>query len=56
LFNTGPIQFLGGLQASINVPPKSLQSLYGKAPMSGQIYVEIRPHLMQHKTHSMHRM
>jgi hypothetical protein len=56
LFNAGPIQFLGGLQASINMPPKSLQSLYGKAPMSGQIYVEIRPHLMRHESHSMHEM
>ena len=56
LFNIGPIQLLGGIQTSINVPPKSLQNLYGKAPMSAQVYVEIRPHLMQHKTHDMQGM
>jgi len=53
LFDIGPIQFLGGIQTSINVPPKSLQSLYGKAPMSGQVYVQFRPRLMIHKTHEM---
>ncbi|TKK69931.1 hypothetical protein FC093_07600 [Ilyomonas limi] len=56
LFNVGPIEFLAGLQASVNVPPKSLQSLYGKAPMSGQIYLDIRPHLMKHTMHDMHSM
>ena len=56
LFNAGPIQFLGGLQTSVNVPPKGLQSLYGKAPMSGQVYLEIRPRLMMHKTHDMQGM
>ena len=47
LFAFGLFELLGGLQASVNVPPPSLQSLYGKAPMSGQVYVEIRPKLMK---------
>jgi hypothetical protein len=46
LFYAGPVEFLGGLQASINFPPQSLKSLYGNAPMSGQIYILVRPKLM----------
>lgn len=53
LFDAGPIEFLGGLQTSLNMPPKRLQGLYGKAPMSGQIYVELRPHLMRKTHHAM---
>ncbi len=48
LFTAGPIAFLGGLHASVNVPPAALQNLYGKAPVSGQGYLEIRPRLMMH--------
>ena len=47
LFGLGAFELIGGFQSSVNVPPPSLQSLYGKAPMSGQIYVEIRPKLMK---------
>ncbi len=47
LISFGKFELIGGLQSSINLPPPSLQSLYGKAPMSGQIYVEIRPKLMK---------
>ena len=48
LFNTGPIEFLGGVQTSINFPPKSLQSLYGNTPMAGEVYIQVRPKLMMH--------
>jgi hypothetical protein len=48
LFNTGPIEFIGGVQASINFPPKSLQSLYGNTPMAGEVYIQVRPKLMKH--------
>lgn len=48
LFKTGPIEFIGGVQSSINFPPKSLQSLYGNTPMAGEIYLQIRPKLMMH--------
>ncbi len=47
LFSFGKFELIGGLQSSVNLPPPSLQNLYGKAPMSGQIYVEIRPKLMK---------
>lgn len=47
LFSLGKFEWIGGLQSSVNLPPPSLQSLYGKAPMSGQIYIEIRPKLMK---------
>ena len=47
LFTLGKFELIGGLQSSVNLPPSSLQNLYGKAPMSGQIYVEIRPKLMK---------
>ncbi len=47
LFGFGAFELIGGLQTSVNVPPPSLQSLYGKAPMSGQVYIEIRPKLMK---------
>lgn len=47
LLTLGKWELIGGLQSSVNIPPLSLQSLYGKAPMSGQIYIEIRPRLMK---------
>lgn len=49
LFYAGPAEFLGGLQASVNIPPNSLQSLYGNTPLSGQVYIQVRPKLMMHK-------
>jgi len=54
LFNAGPIEFLGGAQASINFPPNSLQNLYGNMPMAGEVYLQLRPKLMmQHMGHKM---
>jgi hypothetical protein len=49
LFRAGKIEFLGGIQTSINFPPNSLQSLYGNTPMAGEVYIEIRPKLMVHE-------
>ncbi len=48
LFTARPIEFWGGVQASLNVPPNNLQGLYGKSPMSGQVYLQIRPKLIMH--------
>ncbi|MEO6151420.1 MAG: hypothetical protein ABIN95_11190 [Mucilaginibacter sp.] len=48
LFKAGPVEFVGGVQASVNITPKKLQYLYGDAPVSGQIYIQIRPVLMKH--------
>ena len=47
LFSLGKWEIIGGLQSSVNVAPPSLQGLYGKAPISGQVYIEIRPGLMK---------
>ncbi|WP_228085284.1 hypothetical protein [Mucilaginibacter sp. JRF] len=48
LFKTGPIEYIGGIQASINLAPEKLHPLYGNTPMSGQVYLQIRPGLMNH--------
>ena len=45
LFAVGKIDLLAGLQLSVNVPPASLQNLYGKVPLAGQVYLQIRPGL-----------
>ena len=45
LFTLGPIDLLLGAQLSLNLPPSSLQNLYGNAPMGGQVYLQIRPGL-----------
>lgn len=48
LFYAVPIELVGGVQASINFSPQSLQSLYGKTPMAAEVYISIRPKLMRH--------
>ena len=48
LFYAGKIEFLAGVQASINFPPGSLQHLYGNTPMAGEVYIQLRPKLMMH--------
>jgi hypothetical protein len=48
LFYAGKIEFLAGVQTSINFPPNSLQGLYGNTPMAGEVYIELRPRLMMH--------
>lgn len=45
LFSVGPIDLLVGTQLSVNLPPPSLQSLYGNLPLAGQVYLQIRPGL-----------
>ncbi|GAA4320722.1 hypothetical protein GCM10023149_20150 [Mucilaginibacter gynuensis] len=49
LFKTGPLEYVGGLQASVNLPAGDLKPLYGNSPISGQVYIQIRPMLMKHK-------
>ena len=56
LFTAASIEVVGGVQASVNVPPSSLQNLYGKAPMSGQVYIEIRPRLAMDNMSKMRNM
>ena len=45
LFAVGAIDLLAGLQISANVPPSTLHNLYGKLPLAGQVYLQIRPRL-----------
>jgi len=45
LFTAGKIEVLGGLQATLNIPPSSLKNLYGNLPMAGEVYLQIRPRL-----------
>jgi len=45
LFTITSIDLLAGTQLSVNIPPPSLHSLYGKTPLAGQIYLQIRPAL-----------
>ncbi|WP_199560884.1 hypothetical protein [Mucilaginibacter hurinus] len=48
LFKMGPVELIGGVQASVNFSPTRLHSLYGRAPVSGQVYIQLRPALMKH--------
>jgi hypothetical protein len=48
LFKTGWVEYVGGVQASVNFAPDGLHPLYGSTPISGQVYIQIRPQLMKH--------
>jgi hypothetical protein len=43
LFRIGKLVVAGGGQATLNKPPAVLQGLYGKMPMSGELYLHIYP-------------
>jgi hypothetical protein len=43
----GKIDLLAGGQLSVNAAPSSLNPLYGNLPMSGQIYLQLRPSLLK---------
>ncbi len=45
LFGIGVIDVVGGVQTSLNLPPQSLKVLYGNSPMSGEVYLQVRPRL-----------
>lgn len=40
-----------GIQGTVNITDRKLQSIYGKMPLSGQIYLRIFPPLMQDNRH-----
>ena len=40
-----------GLQGTIYSPEESLHDIYGKMPVSGQVYLRLVPDLMQHHNH-----
>lgn len=43
-----PLDVLLGIQATINFPASGLKSVYGAAPVGGQIYLQLRPRRHQH--------
>lgn len=45
LFSFGKIDFLSGIQTTLNFPPQTLKFLYGNAPIAGEAYLQIRPQL-----------
>ena len=42
-------QLAAGVQATINFTPKELQDLYGKTPLAGEIYLQLKPHIHRHQ-------
>lgn len=47
LFNVGKIRVAGGVQWSIYKAPAALDNIYGKNPMSYQVYLRLYPNLMK---------
>jgi len=46
-----------GAQTTLSMPDQLLQSVYGKMPVSGQLYLRLSPSLMTMASmHNMHRM
>ena len=48
-FNFSYLDLAAGVQAAINFTPKELQSLYGKTPFAGEIYLQLKPHIHRHE-------
>jgi hypothetical protein len=47
LLKLGPVNLAAGGQLSFYKPAKELESLYGKNPIGGQIYIRLYPNLMR---------
>ncbi len=47
LFKLGPVNVAGGGQLSFYKPAQQLESLYGKNPIGGQVYLRFYPNLMR---------
>jgi hypothetical protein len=47
LFKLGPVNVAGGGQLSFYKPAQQLESLYGKNPIGGQVYIRFYPNLMR---------
>lgn len=48
IWNCPYIQLAAGAQATINVSPHELQSLYGKNPIGGEFYLQLKPSMHRH--------
>lgn len=53
LAGIGKTNITGGLQATLNVSPSPLQSLYGSTPVGFEVYLRINPSLMMMSQHKM---
>lgn len=56
LFHLGKTNVAIGAQATLNVSPEALQSLYGKTPIAGEVFLRIFPALMKMHNHSTNSM
>ncbi len=52
LFHLGKTNVAIGAQATLNLSPQALQSLYGKTPVGAEIFLRIFPGLMKMKAHA----
>jgi hypothetical protein len=43
------VQFAAGAQATVNVSPHELQGLYGKTPIGGEVYLQLKPSKHSHQ-------
>lgn len=43
IWNCPAIQLAAGAQATVNIPPHGLQALYGKTPIGGEVYLQVKP-------------
>ncbi len=49
LFSLGSTNIFAGVQTTLNISPVALQSLYGKSPVGGEVFLRIAPALMKMK-------
>jgi len=43
------VQLAAGAQATLNFSPRALQTLYGKTPMGGEVYLQLKPSMHRHQ-------
>lgn len=48
ILQKGPVELAAGAKATINLPAKDLQPLYGKTPVGFQVYLQVRPVFHRH--------
>jgi hypothetical protein len=48
LTDFGVLQLATGTHLTLNFPPEDLKTLYGKMPLGGQVYLQLRPQFHRH--------
>jgi len=56
LGSIGKTNLTGGVQATVNVSPGQLKTLYGSTPIGGEVYIRISPSLMMGHNQHQHKM